>query len=617
MIGEVSYKNVKITGGFWKKKQDMIRKTTVYAVYDRFVETGRFAAWDCHWEEGMPNPPSHAYDSDIAKWIEGVAYLTAQEKEPELEKIVDEMVDKIEKHRTPEGYFNSYYLAFPDKPRLENRSMHELYCAGHLIEAAVAYYEATGKDKFLHLMCDYADYIDERYRVRQDAGYVTPGHEEIELALVRLYDCTKNEKYLDLARFFLDMRGQKTEAYYNGENPEYDQAHKPVREQREAVGHAVRAMYLYIAMADVAVRRGDAELLKACYRLFDDVFFKKMYVSGGIGSSTCGESFTLPYDLPNLVSYTESCAAIAYALFSQRMTLLDQYEIHEERMPDSRYADAFERILYNGFLSAISLDGKSFFYENPLEIIPYLADRDSSPKMFHHIHFPQMHREEVFECSCCPPNILRFMASLGGRIYSTMEDYLLIHQYISNEADITVGEKKLHVTVKTDYPKTGKVRITVRGGDVKLALRVPFWCKKEMPDTSNGYARYTLMDGETLAVDFGMPVQWFDAHPNVKEDCVRSALMRGPVLYCAEGIDNGENLRDLRFSSTARFREGRNKDLDEPTLTTVARRRAPDGDNALYRLHTKKTEKVKVTLIPYHAFANRGVCEMQVWHYVQ
>ena len=329
---QVNYSNIKITGGFWREKQDMVRNITVKAVYDRFNDTGRFDAFKC--EENPEHEPHIFWDSDVAKWIEGVAYLTREKREIELEKIVDSVVDEIEKHRDTCGYFNSYYLTRHQDERFTNRDCHELYCLGHLIEAGVAYYESTGKDKLLKLMCDYADYVEKVFKNEHTAGFITPGHEEIELALVRLYECTKEERYLELAKYFVDERGKIQEELVEWGECAYNQSHKPVREQFTAEGHAVRAVYLYCAMADLALKYNDEGLKNACKRLFDNIADKRMYVTGGIGSSHDGEAFTVDYDLPNLVAYTESCAALGLILFANRMLLLEN---------NAKYADVAER----------------------------------------------------------------------------------------------------------------------------------------------------------------------------------------------------------------------------------------------------------------------------------
>lgn len=603
----IDFKNTVITGGLWKKKQDMLRKTTVYAVYDRFVDTGRFDAFRCDWKEGDPVKPHFFWDSDVAKWIEGAAYLTSLRREPKLEKIVDETVGLIVKNQGDDGYFNIYFTVVEPEARFTDRTRHELYCAGHLIEAAVAYFEATGKRRFLDAMIRYADYIYERFYVLKDAAFKTPGHEEIELALVKLYRCTGDEKYLALAKYFIDERGNKEESGDEKAYDVYSQSHLPVREQREALGHAVRATYLYSAMADLARLSGDAGLKDACEALFDDIVQKKMYITGGIGSSSCGEAFTLPYDLPNVVAYTETCAAIGLAFFASRMLDLDV---------DSKYSDVIERVIYNGFLSSTSLDGKAFFYENPLEVIPYLSERDklnnykgmwSEP-----IRFPDKSRSEIFYCSCCPPNVVRFIPSIAGFMYSDDGETLYVHQYMQSKTTVTRGEEKLTVRQTTRYPESGRVKIKVDGGSTKIAVRVPFWCEKKF-ETVKGYAHFELKDGETLSLDFGMPTRLIEAKSDVALDCGRYAVMRGPVVYCIEGVDNEGHLRDIRVDPRASFRAGKNETLGVPTLTVRAWRREEDGDAPLYSVMRRRLVRCDAVFIPYYAFANRGESEMLVW----
>ncbi len=606
-IKSVNYSDTVITGGLWKEKQKMLRDTTVYAVYDRFKDTGRIDAFKCDWKEGQPNKPHYFWDSDVAKWIEGVAYLTKLKKEPKLEAMADEIIDNIEKNQGEDGYFNIYFTVVAPDKRFSDRDCHELYCAGHLMEAAAAYYEATGKRKLLDAMCRYADYIEKRFKIDKDTAFTTPGHEEIELALVRLYDCTGEKRYLELSEFFIDQRGQKEEALNNWSHGLYNQSHKPVREQFEAEGHAVRAVYLYCGMADIAYKTGDKALKKACERLFDDIISKKMYITGGIGSSSCGEAFTVAYDLSNLLAYTESCAALGLALFANRMLRLDA---------DSRYSDTVERILYNGFLSSVSLDGKSFFYENPLEIIPYLHTRDKSNQN-RTMHWPQMQRSEVFSCSCCPPNIVRFIPSIANMMYTDDGKTLYVHQFMQSRTTLSRGNKTLKIEQKTRYPENGRVSITVTGGDTRLAVRIPGWCENYTGDTVKGYAYFDVKDGDTLTFDFSMKVKFIEARPEAVFDCGRYAVMRGPVVYCMESVDNGPCLRDIRIDGGARFKYGKHASLGVPQLTVRAYRRENDEKAPLYSVKHDSLRETEAVLIPYYAFANRGECEMQVWHFVK
>ncbi len=610
-MNKVDFTNTNITGGLWKQKQTMLRKTTAMAVYDRFKDTGRIDAFKCDWAEGKPFKPHVFWDSDVAKWIEGVAYLTEKKREPKLERLADAIIDNVVKNQCDDGYFNIYYIVVEPENRFTNRNHHELYCAGHLMEAAVAYYKATGKRALLDAMCRYADYIEKRFKIDRNTQFVTPGHEEIELALVKLYDCTGEKRYLELSQFFVDMRGKQNEGFGNASAwaaNNYHQSHIPVREQLTAEGHAVRACYLYAGMADIAIKTGDKELLSACKAIFDDIITKKMYITGGIGSSSCGEAFTVAYDLSNLLAYTESCAAIALVYFASRMLLMEN---------DSKYSDVIERVLYNGFLSSVSLDGKSFFYENPLEVIPYLHTRDNSARTDNKIHWPQMQRSEVFSCSCCPPNILRFIASVADYIYTADADTVYVHQFMQSETDVAVGNKQLHISQKTKYPESGAVHITVTGGDTRVAVRIPGWFDGYTGDTKNGYAYFDLKDGETLDFDFTMKVKFIEARPEAVFDCGRYAVTRGPVVYCMESHDNGEYLRDIRLDGRARFVTGKHPELGVPTLTVKAYRRASDENTPLYSVRHNSLVHVTATLIPYYAFANRGKTEMQVWHFVK
>ena len=611
MIKSVDFSKTRITGGFWKKKQDMVRKTTVNAVYDRFCDTGRFDAFKFDWKEGMPNKPHIFWDSDVAKWIEGAAYLTELKREPRLEKIIDKTVDLIEKNQGEDGYFNIYFTVIDPQSRFKNRSWHELYCAGHLMEAAVAYYKATGKRKFLDCMCRYADYIEKRFVIDRDTDFITPGHEEIELALVRLYECTGEKRYLELSEFFINTRGDKEKV---GDKAEveinmYSQSHLPVREQTTAEGHAVRAVYLYCGMADIAYHTGDTELKNACRRLFDNIVNKRMYITGGIGSSSCGEAFTLDYDLSNLLAYTETCAALGLALFANRMLKLEA---------DSVYADIIERVIYNGFMSSTSLDGKSFFYENPLEVIPYLDKRDVSAEGFRNkIHWPQSQRSEVFGCSCCPPNIVRFIPSIANMLYTDDGETVFVHQFMQSVTEIERDGRVIKLEQKTAYPENGKVKITVSGADTRVAVRIPAWCDSYNGQTVKGYAYFDVKDGETLEFDFKMKVKFIEARPEAVFNCGKYAVMRGPVVYCMESCDNGAYLRDIRLDARARFTYGKHKELGVPQLTVKAYRRKHVEDAPLYSERHDSLEKTTATLIPYYAFANRGVAEMQVWTYVK
>ena len=594
-MNSVDFSKIKLTDGFWKERQDLIRSTTVNAVYDRFYETGRFEAFKC--DKSSEIKPHIFWDSDVAKWIEGVAYLLVEKSEPRLEKIVDDLIDLIEKNQDECGYFNIFFTVVEPQNRFTNRDCHELYCAGHLMESAVAYYQATGKRKFLDLMCKYADYIEKRFKIDKDAKFVTPGHQEIELALVKMYEATGEKRYLELSKFFVDERGKRKEFTYDWCKESYHQSHIPVREQREAVGHAVRATYLYCAMADLALKYNDDTLKNACETIFDDIVNHKMYITGGIGSSRAGEAFTIPYDLPNLIAYTESCAAIGLVLFSHRMLLLTN---------DVKYSHVIERALYNGFLSSFSLDGNAFFYCNPLEVLPSLRKRDEelTEKT---INMPITQRQRVFECSCCPPNIVRFIPSIGNYLYTYDKNGVYVHQYMSSVATIDGAT----IEQKTNYPYDGKISIRVTGKDTTIYARIPEFVDTYEGETENGYAVFNVKNGDTVELNFQMTPQLIEANPLVTFDCGKVALMRGPMVYCLEEIDNGKNLRDIRIDKNTLFTEYMDTSLNALCLEANAYRRKQS--DKLYSKISNERISIKAKFIPYYAFANRGESEMTVW----
>lgn len=602
----ISLTELTLSDGFWKKRQEINRNVTARAVYERFRDTGRFDAIACNWQEGMPNRPHEYWDSDVAKWIEGVAYITARKKAPELEKIVDETVDNIEKNMLPCGYFNSYYINLDPDARFTNRNNHELYCLGHFIEAAIAYRNATGKDKLFSLILRYVDYVYEVFLKEKSAKFFTPGHQEIELALFKLYKETEDRRHLELCRYFIEERGRHEEHMFlpehpNGFYPDAEfQSHKPVREQREAEGHCVRALYMYSAMADLAGELGDEELLDVCKALFEDITERKMYITGGVGSDRYGERFTHAYDLPNDVSYTETCAAIAMMYFCRRMSELEI---------DAKYADIIERVMYNGMLSGVSLDGRKFFYTNPLETDPRLLSRydifDEPPT-----YQPIQQRVEVFECSCCPPNILRHIASIEEYFYSVSGDTVFVNQF--GAGDLNCGNVK--ITQKTEYPKNGDISFSVSGDIKNLAIRIPAWCDNYIIDRpfeiKNGYAYIENPQGE-INVSFEMEPFFVQANPNVIENGGRVALCRGPIVYCGEA-PAGTNLRSLRFTDD-NFIESFDEEIGAITLIGKLEATSATKDFGLYRKYTAADTEKEIEFIPYYSFANHGEQEMLVW----
>lgn len=590
-----------INDGFWKSKQDLNKNTTVRAVYHRFADTYRFDALNCQWKkEG--NYHAHIFwDSDIAKWIEGAAYILKQNGDPELEALTDAAIESIVCNADEHGYFNSYYLADCPQERFTLRGDHELYCAGHLIEAAVAYYDATGKDSLLKAMCRYADYIEKVFKIEHSAAFETPGHPELELALVRLYDVTGEKRYLELSKYFIDLHGtvdQEKDLYDFSELP-YNMDEMPLRERTDVKGHCVRALYLLSGAVDIAIRYDDTELKEACRRCFDYIISKQMYITGSVGSTYLGEAFTLDYNLPSRTSYTETCAAISLAFYGERMQNLEV---------SSSYADTVERAIYNGVLSGISMDGKSFFYENPLEIDPKFNHVNTSTKTKE--HFPITERVEVFECSCCPPNLVRFIASIADCIYTYSEDALFINQYMACE---TVYEST-HVSMKTNYPADGTVHIQCSTDKAQVALRIPGWCRNFSLTCAykmkNGYAYISAEDAKAVNLTLDMPITAVAANRNVHDTAGRVAIMRGPVVYCIEGVDNGENLKCVSIDTKAGY-ELSDSEFLLPSIKATGY--LPKASEALYAPAEDACETIPLKLIPYYAFANRGTSEMQVW----
>lgn len=576
-------------------------------------------------------------DSDLAKWLEAAAYLLEADANPELEGIADGVIDIIAKAQREDGYLNTYFiLKEPDKRWTNLTDCHELYCAGHLIEAGVAYYRATGKRKLLDVVAKFADYIDSVFGTEPGKLPGYDGHQEIELALVKLYEATGQERYLRLSRYFLDQRGQQPSFFEEelkrrggkshwGGNAQrvdlaYHQAHLPVREQETAVGHAVRLLYMLTGMADVAALTGDETLLAACRKLWDNIVGKQMYITGGVGSMPQGEAFSFDYDLPNDTAYAETCASIGLIFFAQRMLRIS---------PESRYADVMERALYNTVVGGMARDGKHFFYVNPLEVDPKACG--GANHKYDHI---KPVRQEWFGCACCPPNIARLLASLGEYIYTVQGDTVYAHLYIGGEAELQVGGGKVKLTQTTDYPWNGRVRFEVAPegeGRFTLALRLPDWCPEaslkvngeavalEGGFIQNGYIRLQRQwsEGDVVELKLAMPVTRMCSHPLVRANAGKVALQRGPLVYCLEQADNGANLHELVLPREAELRAERETGLLGGLVTVQAeavRLTGSEGDGELYRPSSPLLEKpAAVKFIPYYAWANRGAGEMTVW----
>lgn len=605
------FSQTQLQGGFWHHYAELNRNVTIPAVYNRFSETGRFAAFRCDWQEGMPNKPHYFWDSDVAKWMEGVAYLLQEQRDPQMEAIMDETILQIVKNQKPSGYFNIYYITIEPGVEFAKRGRHELYCAGHLMEAAIAYHEATGKDAFLNAMIRYADYIYQVFLVERSTAFATPGHEEIELALIKLYDHTGNEKYLDLAEFFIEERGRNLKKDAESMDPSYNQSEAPVRELHRANGHAVRACYLYTAMAMLGLRKNDQTMLDACEEILKDITETKLSISGGIGSSIHGEAFGKPYELTNERNYNETCAAIALAMFAG--------ELQQTRVSSS-YGDLIERIYFNGMLPGLSLSGDSFFYENALEIdlrdydYSGLGLTDFSTSTFHRkglLAPRRLERSKVFSCSCCPPNVNRMLASLPRYMYTQDGNTIYCNQFMASRTELTVNGKPAVLELATDYPNSGKLVYTYHGEPAILAVRIPEWCVEYTGQTENGFAKFPVTDGQTVTAELPLELHFIQANPKVRSCAGRCAVMRGPILYCAEGVDNGSDLRNIELLDNGNHVVTDSNTFHAPVIEMDAQRRP--AMTALYELRNCQREQIRAKLIPYFGFANRGKSDMIVW----
>lgn len=634
--------NVQINDQFWSYYINLVRHVVVPYQWDALndlVEGAEpsHAVRNFKIAAGLEQGEFHGYvfqDSDVAKWLEAVAYLLNTEKDPALEQIADGMIDIIEQAQHENGYLNTYFtIKEPDGKWTNLTECHELYCAGHMIEAGVAYYKATGKTKLLDIVCRFADYIDTVFGTEPGKLLGYDGHQEIELALVKLYKATGNEKYMKLGKYFIDQRGQDPEFYQqeleNREgkshwggvtktiNHEYFQAHKPVREQDQAVGHAVRFVYMLAGMADVAAETGDGKLLEACRRLWDNMVNKQMYITGGIGSMAQGEAFSFDYDLPNDTAYAETCASIGLIFFANRMLRIE---------PDSRYGDVMERALYNTVVAGMSRDGKHFFYVNPLEVDPKACG--GMNKKFDHV---KPVRQEWFGCACCPPNVARLLASLGEYVYTTNKDKIYTHLYVGGEAQLLIeGNHEVKLKQQSEYPWNGKISFEV---DVPaalaftLALRIPSWSPKATivvngeeyaAQLEKGYAHIVRIwqPGDTVELLLEMPITRVYSHPLVRGNVGKVALQRGPIVYCLEEADNGANLHELTLPRSAALHVREEESLLEgiPVIEAEGlRTTTADEGISLYSSQPVEFRSEKVTFIPYFAWANRGEGEMTVW----
>lgn len=662
----VGLDRVQVTDAFWKKEIGLVRDTVIpyqwEALNDRvadaqpsycmhnfrvagainqkreqetdYVQPVYTTNGFCVWPENPEAPEEKFYgfvfqDSDFAKWIEAVAYILQQYPDPKLEAEADEAIEVVCSAQQPDGYLDTFYIINDISKRFTNlRDHHELYCLGHLIEGAVAYYRATGKRKLLDAACRYADCVAEHIGPEEGKLHGYPGHEIAEMALAKLYDVTGEEKYRDLGLYFVNERGKKP-YYYDTEHPvnagekdglryDYHQAHLPVREQSEALGHAVRAVYLYSGMVDFARMTSDEALRAACERLWNDITQAKMYVTGGIGSTHMGEAFTYAYDLPSDTAYAETCASIGMIFFAHRMLKMN---------PDSKYADIMERELYNIVLGGMGLDGTSFFYVNPLEVVPEACHKDSRKE-----HVKPV-RQKWFGCACCPPNLARLIGSIGTYVFTETDDTVFVHLYMGTHMEKKLQSGTVRIDIQSGFPWNGNVRIRVEcdaKASFTIALRIPDWGQdykiNEVRGISqqeiNGYLYLTKSwKSDTIQIEFPMEVQVIESDSRVRETIGKAAVQRGPVVYCLEEVDNGKDLHLLKMDENAQFETQEKQIATESVIALRAqgwkqRQKPQDGklDGKLYFAHTKtEYERITLTWIPYYAWANRGEGEMQVW----
>lgn len=694
---QLDLKDVSVTDRYWSAYVSLVRDTVI--PYQ----------WEALNDKVPDAEPSHAIrnfriaagleegqfagfvfqDTDVYKWLEAVGYALAVKPDADLERTADEAIRLIASAQREDGYLNTYFtVAAPGKEWTNLMDCHEMYTAGHLIEAAVAYYRGTGKTELLKVAMRLADHIDERFGPEPGKIRGYDGHQEIELALVKLYEATGEAKYLKLASFLIDERGREPQFFHEeweqrgrishwapnvvqSRLPDlaYHQAHRPVREQSEAAGHAVRAVYMYTAMADLALHGGDEELLAACRRLWSNIVNKQLYITGGIGSTHHGEAFTFDYDLPNDTNYSETCASIGLIFFARRMLQLEA---------KGEYGDVMERALYNTVTAGIAGDGKHYFYVNPMEVWPQ-ASRGNPGK--HHI---KPVRQKWYGCACCPPNVARMLSSLGHYIFTAGDDTLYTHLYIGNETSAVLAGREVKLKLESGLPWKGSARLAVveanGTGPFTLALRVPAWSKRStftlngepaVPELKDGYAYFTRdwQPGDELAVELDMTPQRVYAHPELRANAGRVALQRGPLVYCFEEADNGAPLASLALPRHSELRvvdsdwrggvvllqaEGvrvasaKARQAVQPVAVQAASVRAkplePHGNarpetplerqpeeqvqrqaeeqvqmqqetepEALYRTEPPRIEPCRLTAAPYTLWGNRQPGEMLVW----
>ncbi len=622
-ISPVPFTAVKVTPGtFWGQRLEASRKVTIPLAFSKCEETGRYTNFSNAAQH--LKDPSKVFpvgglsfdDTDPYKTIEGASYILQTYPDKKLVQYIDSVLDVIASAQEPDGYLYTSRTQNPQHPHewagdkrwsKEEDLSHELYNLGHMVEGAIAHYQATGSRKFLDIAIRYADCVCREVGPNQGQACVVPGHQIAEMALAKLYLVTGEKKYLDEAKFFLDYRGKTTITH------DYSQAHKPVIEQDEAVGHAVRAAYMYAGMADVAALTGDKDYIKAIDAIWDNIVSKKLYITGGIGATSNGEAFGKNYELPNMSAYCETCAAIGNVYVNYRLFLLHG---------DSKYYDVLERTLYNGLISGVSLEGNGFFYPNPLESMG------------------QHQRQPWFGCACCPSNICRFIPSLPGYIYAVKDKNVYVNLFLSNKSNLTVGGKKVALSQTTEYPWNGDITVNVNqnaAGQFAMKIRIPGWVRNQVVPSNlyqytdgkrlgytvtvngsvvgaisaDGY--YTIdrrwKKGDKVQIHFDMEPRTVRANNKVEADRGMVSIERGPIVYCAEHPDNSFDIMGALINQNPQFTLGKGEIAGTPvqTLTTSAQTLNFNKQGKL------EAQDQTLTLIPYYAWCHRGSGKMRVW----
>jgi DUF1680 family protein len=611
----VNFSDIVITDDFWKPKMKMVATATLDACVNYTQDkTGRIRNFEKAAARKGKHEGIYYDDSDVYKAIEAIAYSLKNNPDSELEKTTDDWIDKIAGAQLQDGYLNTFYTLTDINKRWTDMEKHEDYCAGHLIEAAIAYYNTTKKDKLLKTAIRFANHIDSNFRL-QNKPWVS-GHQEIELAMMKLYHHTKDKRYLALSDWFLDQRGKgygKGVIWDQWKDPNYCQDSLPVKDQRKITGHAVRAMYLYTGAADVAAVTNDAGYITAMDSVWNDVVSHHMYITGGIGAQGTNEGFGKPYDLPNETAYCETCASVGMVFWNQRMNMLSG---------NAKYIDVLERSLYNGALDGVSLSGDRFFYGNPLS-----STGNKS-------------RREWFGTACCPSNIARLVSSLGNYIYATSSNAIWVNLFVGSNTSVSLGKNKINLSLETGYPWKGNVQLNVspsRKQNFDVNIRIPGWLNEPVPgdlyhysskniskpvilvngervnySEVNGYAviNRTWKKGDVIKVELPMEVKKVISNPAIKQNNNRLALQYGPLIYCVEGIDNAGVNAGLVVPENTAF-----ETVFEPGLlggVNTIRFKAPVitiANNA----ESITTVKKNITAIPYYSWNNRGAADMQVW----